>query len=146
MQSPDYKKRFVAEYWQLKIRYERLIGILYKWDNSELDFKPTCPRKLYNEQVAGMKKYLDVLEKRALLEDVDLENKTNFNYKNIVMKTLTKWIEKDFSLENWIDSKEDLKASIEKAYNLPVDLRKADFRGIVRYCKEFWYECKKNRK
>lgn len=75
MKSGDYKARFIAEYWQVKIRYDKLVAMLEKWDKRELDFKPTCPRSLFNEQITGMNIYLDVLEKRAKLEDIDLENK-----------------------------------------------------------------------
>lgn len=43
-----------------------------KWDNGELEFTPTCPREIYDEQLASMKAYKEVLEKRAVLEDVAL--------------------------------------------------------------------------
>lgn len=146
MKSGDYKARFIAEYWQVKIRYDKLVAMLEKWDKGELDFKPTCPRSLFNEQITGMNTYLDVLEKRAKLEDIDLENKANFNYKDVVEKVLDRWIEKSFVYTNWIDFKADLRASIEKEYKLTVDLRKVDFRGILKYCKEVWYEYQKDRK
>lgn len=44
MNSDDYKERFKAEYYQLEIRVNGLKKMLYKWDNGELDFTPTCPR------------------------------------------------------------------------------------------------------
>lgn len=72
MESEDYKDRFKAEYYQLKIRYEKLIIMLDKWDNGELDFKPTCPREIYDKQIEGMEKYLDVLTDRAELEGIEL--------------------------------------------------------------------------
>ena len=72
MESSDYKERFKAEYYQLKIRYEKLMIMLNKWDEGKLDFKPTCPREIYNKQIEGMEKYLDVLADRAELEGITL--------------------------------------------------------------------------
>ena len=72
MKSPDYKKRFEAEYRQLKIRYESLKRMCEKWDAGELDFTPTCPRATYDKQMAAMVDYLSVLEVRAYDEGIDL--------------------------------------------------------------------------
>ena len=72
MTSANYKDRFKAEYYQLKIRYEKLKAMLDKWDNGELDFEPTCPREIYNKQIEGMETYLDVLADRAELEKIEL--------------------------------------------------------------------------
>jgi hypothetical protein len=74
MCSSDYKERFVAEYFQAKIRYEKLMAMLEKWDNNSLEFTPTCPREIYTFQVKGMKDYLDSLVIRAKLENIDLES------------------------------------------------------------------------
>lgn len=73
MNSADYKERFKAEYFQLKIRYDKLIAMLEKWDKKELNFEPTCPRFIYDKQICAMKMYLEVLEERAALEHVPLE-------------------------------------------------------------------------
>ena len=72
MISPDYKERFKAEYWQLKIRYEKLYVMTIRWDKGCLDFEPSCPRSIYNLQMDAMKQYLAVLEARAKIENVDL--------------------------------------------------------------------------
>jgi len=72
MKSPDYKKRFAAEYRQLKIRYEGLKRMCEKWDAGELDFTPTCPRAIYDKQLSAMVDYLSVLEVRAYDEGIDL--------------------------------------------------------------------------
>ena len=72
MLSDDYKERFLAEFMQLKIRYEKLRDMLNRWDNGELDFEPTCPRDMYDRQIEGMETYLDVLADRAALEGVEL--------------------------------------------------------------------------
>lgn len=72
MQSDDYKERFKAEYYQLEIRLDKLTSMLEKWDKGELNFTPTCPRELYNQQVCGMVEYLNVLRTRAEIEGVQL--------------------------------------------------------------------------
>lgn len=70
MVSSDYKERFIAEYVQLKNRYEGLKAMIVKWDNDELNFTPTCPREIYDVQLAAMQRYLGVLEERAEMENV----------------------------------------------------------------------------
>ena len=46
MNSSDYKERFKAEYYQLKIRYEKLDNMYVKYKNVTLLFKPSCPLPL----------------------------------------------------------------------------------------------------
>lgn len=72
MSSADYKERFKAEYFQVKIRYRKLTAMLEKWDRGELDFSPTCPRSIYRLQVRTMSDYIAILEARAAIEGVDL--------------------------------------------------------------------------
>lgn len=72
MSSDDYKERFVAEYEQLTIRYKWLKNMLYRWDRGELNFKPTCPRSLYNLQIKTMEDYIAVLQTRAAIEGIVL--------------------------------------------------------------------------
>ena len=74
MISANYKERFKAEYQQVVIRYQKLKAMLEKWDKGELTFNPTCPRSTYNMQIVAMTDYIAVLEARAVMEDVDLEN------------------------------------------------------------------------
>lgn len=74
MESADYKDRFKAEYYQTKIRFEKLNDMLVKWDGGKLNFTPTCPREIYNLQVKAMAEYLAALEARADLERVELKN------------------------------------------------------------------------
>lgn len=69
MTSADYKDRFKAEYWQTKIRYDKLRMMIEKYKAGKLDFEPTCPET----QSVWMLKYLDILELRANLEGIDLE-------------------------------------------------------------------------
>lgn len=70
MSSPNYKDRFIAEYYQTKIRFEKLSNMVVNWDN--LNFTPTCPKSTYLLQLEYMEKYLAVLELRAVAEDIVL--------------------------------------------------------------------------
>lgn len=72
MGSDDYKERFVAEYVQLKIRYDKLYAVLEKYAADKLDFKPTCPIEILYEQLDHMEAYLNILKIRADYEDVEL--------------------------------------------------------------------------
>lgn len=72
MCSPDYKERFKAEYYQLKIRQGKLIDMLVKYKANTLDFVPHCSYDLLYEQAQTMGKYLILLEARALIEGIKL--------------------------------------------------------------------------
>lgn len=74
MDNADYKERFKAEYYQVVIRYKKLKAMLDKWDKGELTFKPTCPRSTYNIQVKAMTDYIAILEARAVMEDIELND------------------------------------------------------------------------
>lgn len=73
MQSADYKERFRAEYWQTKIRYEKLHKMCVKYEAGTLDFSPTYPLELLKEQKGHMGNYLRCLEIRAEIEGIDLK-------------------------------------------------------------------------
>lgn len=73
MTSADYKDRFKAEYWQTKIRYDKLRMMLEKYETGKLDFEPTCPIDLLMEQREVMADYLEILVDRAFFEGYDLE-------------------------------------------------------------------------
>lgn len=72
MMGSDYKARFYAEYWQTKIRYEKLHRTLIKAEAGTLSFTLTCPKELLAEQAKYMGLYLYQLEVRAELENIDL--------------------------------------------------------------------------
>lgn len=76
MNSEDYKERFVAEYHQVKIRYEKLKNFCNKIEVEEMLGKEVtkhdCPLELLREQKRYMGLYLSILEKRALIENVEL--------------------------------------------------------------------------
>lgn len=73
MTSDDYKERFRAEYMQAVIRYGKLKTMLDNLDSGDLNFTPTCPRSTYDMQIRAMADYIAVLEARAVMEGVDLQ-------------------------------------------------------------------------
>ncbi len=74
MQSEDYKERFKAEYYQLKIRIEKLHNMLIRYDAGTLGFNPNCSIRLLKDQLSIMNDYLYALEVRAEIEQIQLHN------------------------------------------------------------------------
>ena len=74
MLSNDYNERFKAEYYQLKIRIDRLDNMLSKMENDELNFIPTCSYELLQNQLKAMLRYQASLKERAEVEKIDLED------------------------------------------------------------------------
>ena len=78
MLSVDYKDRFVAEYRQTKIRYERLKRFCNRIEAalshpSKVDMpKHDCNLELLLEQQRAMELYLHALEIRAVVEHIEL--------------------------------------------------------------------------
>lgn len=81
MNSDNYKERFIAEYWQTKIRYEKLKSFNNKieaaqrteWAHNKLEMpKHDCPPDLLRQQQQVMGEYLHVLEIRAEIEGIKL--------------------------------------------------------------------------
>lgn len=80
MTSFDYKERFIAEYLQTKIRYEKLKNLNNQIQaNKEVPWNPPCPKlnidcndELLLEQQRIMGEYLHILEVRAVIEKIDL--------------------------------------------------------------------------
>ena len=72
MNSDAYQDRFKAEYYQTKIRYEKLHKIAIKYEAGTLEFTPNCPLELLKEQKSYMGNYLRTLEIRAEIEGIEL--------------------------------------------------------------------------
>lgn len=81
MNSEDYKERFKAEYYQTKIRYEKLKAFNNKIDAARrTEYMATvvtmpahdCPEGLLQEQQVIMGQYLHLLEVRAVIEGIEL--------------------------------------------------------------------------
>ena len=84
MNSNDYKDRFIAEYWQTKIRYEKLKAFNTKIEAADMKKyddvlvkverpKVLTPYHILKEQQKTMGEYLHLLELRAVFEDIDLD-------------------------------------------------------------------------
>lgn len=81
MNSTDYKERFKAEYYQTKIRYEKLKVFntkieaadrtMYQGNKVEMP-KHDCPDELLRQQQSVMGEYLHLLEVRAVIEGIEL--------------------------------------------------------------------------
>ena len=74
MTSKDYRERFKGEYCQLKIRIEKLEDMLRDYKAGTLPFKPTCSYELLFEQLIYMKNYLQVLNQRAEIENININS------------------------------------------------------------------------
>ena len=72
MLSGDYRERMAAEWAQVALRLRRLQDMLDAYRDGKLGFEPTCPITLLREQALVMQEYVDILEKRAELEDIRL--------------------------------------------------------------------------
>ena len=73
MNSADFKERFRAEYFQTKIRYEKLKKMCNKYEAGTLNFTPSCSLDLLRKQQGHMGLYLRDLEIRAEIEGINLE-------------------------------------------------------------------------
>ena len=72
MNSADYKDRFKAEYYQLKIRAARLDNMIIKYEAGTLNFQPVCDILLLKRQHESMTNYLHILSIRAEIEGITL--------------------------------------------------------------------------
>lgn len=72
MNSEDYTERFKAEYYQTKIRYDKLHKMIIKYEADTLDFEPSCSLGLLKDQASFMGNYLRTLEVRAEIEKIEL--------------------------------------------------------------------------
>lgn len=76
MASSDYKDRFIAEYNQTKIRYEKLKAYCNRIEAAQIKCveppKHDCPLPLLREQQRYMGEYLHVLELRAVIENIEI--------------------------------------------------------------------------
>lgn len=76
MVSDDYRDRFIAEYKQTKIRYERLKAFTTRIEAAQVcnteEPEHDCPFYLLRDQQRVMGEYLHLLEMRAVIEGIDL--------------------------------------------------------------------------
>lgn len=71
MNSEDYKDRFRAEYFQLRIRADKLQAFINAYYAGKLNFKPSCSMEIHVQQLAAMRSYQAILEARAAIEKID---------------------------------------------------------------------------
>lgn len=72
MESSDYQERYKAEYYQLKVRVEKLTAMLEKYATGTLSFTPSCSYEVLFEQLVYMRGYMRILKERAKVEGVAL--------------------------------------------------------------------------
>ena len=72
MNSEKYEDRFIAEYCQTKIRYNKLHTMIVKMEAKTLDFTPDTPLLTLKNQASFMGQYLQQLEIRAQIEKITL--------------------------------------------------------------------------
>lgn len=72
MLCENYKCRFIAEFYQLKIRRDKLSDHINKYYVGTLDFELSCPISLLEHQLLVMNDYMQTLEHRAEIEGIDL--------------------------------------------------------------------------
>jgi len=72
MNSEDYKERFKAEYYQTKIRYDKLDKMTVKYEAGTLNFTPNCSLEILKEQKKYMGNYIRMLKIRAEIEKIEL--------------------------------------------------------------------------
>lgn len=68
MLSEDHFDRLLAEYYQVRIRLQKLTKMLDDYDNSNLGFIPDTPIHILKEQLAIMNDYLLILNQRLHIE------------------------------------------------------------------------------
>lgn len=73
MVSDDYRERFKAEYYQTKIRFDKLVNMLEHWNSGKLNFKPTCSKWVFECQARAMEEYLEQLKERAEIEKIEIK-------------------------------------------------------------------------
>lgn len=72
MNSNDYKDRLKAEYYQTKIRYDKLHKMLIKNSAGTFTGQLTCPINILENQAYYMRDYLKMLEIRIEIEKIEL--------------------------------------------------------------------------
>ena len=82
MNGKDYKERFKAEYWQTKIRYEKLKKFNTKLNAAEImkfeknryeEARFDCPLYLLKKQQKIMEEFIALPELRAVIENIKLD-------------------------------------------------------------------------
>lgn len=70
--SEDYKDRFIGEFIELGLRIHRLETMIRMYRSGDLDFTPNCSLGILELQLTQMRGYKTILEKRAIIENIEL--------------------------------------------------------------------------
>ena len=76
MISGNWQDRFVAEYLQTKIRYDKLHQLIVKREAGKIDFETPIPLESWKAQAHHMGLYLMELEKQAVIHNINLFGRT----------------------------------------------------------------------
>jgi hypothetical protein len=74
--SEDYKDRFIGELIELGLRIHRLETMIRMYRSGDLDFTPNCSLGILELQLTQMRGYKTILEKRAIIEKIELPEVT----------------------------------------------------------------------
>ena len=74
MSSDNYQERYKGEYFELKIRADKLEVMLEKYKAGTLHFTPSCDYELLFEQFIYMRQYQRIIEFRAEIENINLND------------------------------------------------------------------------
>lgn len=74
LESDNYVDRFKGEYWLVRTKRDKLQNMLDKYDEGELEFEPNTPIVTLVIQCSTMAEYLSILEERAEIESVNLND------------------------------------------------------------------------
>lgn len=76
-----YKTRAVAEYWEAKLRYDKVHFLVTSYHAGKLKFNPATPIKVLEKEDQILSEYISVLEERAKFEQIDLSQNRLAGYK-----------------------------------------------------------------
>ena len=90
MNSEDYKERFKAEYYQTKIRYDKLDKMTVKYEAGTLNFTPNCSLEVLKKQ---KKSLLYVIQKvyqlkQKLVQLVEKKTELSVKVKLLTLKNV----------------------------------------------------------
>lgn len=85
MLSDDYRKRGIAEYFQIKIRVQQNKEFIRKWKNNELTFTPLNSIEQSEIQLKAMELYLYTLRDR-LRTVFNIEDTDDIGFEVFVLK------------------------------------------------------------
>lgn len=69
MLSDKHYDRLIAEYYQLRIRYDKLSNMLQDYEKGSLSFTPQTPIHILKDQLHIMHEYLYILNRRLHIEE-----------------------------------------------------------------------------